>query len=720
MKNASISLEPRAASYQFGPILIDVTSRQIWRHGSLVSVPSKAFDALIYLAARPDRTVSKEELISAVWKNMFVSEDSLFHSMSVLRRALGDDSTNPELIITVPRKGYRLKGPVRAVFEPPSEVSASAITPDFVASGGIEVPVQPTVRRAGRRWPKIGILLSVAFVLFLVVRAFVIPRMLPHGATILFTQSAPPGATLASGGILSPDSRYMVFVAHDQKAAQARLYLKQMDSPELRPVSGTDGASHPFWSPASNVIGFFANGALKTVNLRGDMPKVIATVPVSAGGGTWSSRGPILFSDWQTGLYRVDPTGGRVTRVTAVLRSAGQLVQNLPQFLPDGRHFLFFLHGANPDQTGSYVGSLDSSQWVRLLAQSDSPAIYASPGYVLYVQDNILMAQRFDESRLEVSGKAMEVARNVAAPNDADGQMISASASLLTFRSGAKTQELVWFERNGQKAGFVPGSQFLRSPMFSPDQKQLVAMDSSHLWMVDLDRNAATRLEGEGIYPLWSPDGKRIAFQSHNHLTLYVRSIGGPVQDQVVVDDNERKILSDWSTAGDYLVYAALNPSNKLDLVVLPMSGDKKPVSLLHTLSNESQGRIAPNGRWIAYVSDESGADEVYVQRFPSLGDKRIVSIGGGVEPMWRQDGKELFYLSPDYSIVSVPFEPSDPPLIGQPKQLFRAPINTSSTRNHYAVAPDGQRFLVNVEDQNTYLSPITVVVNWIQGLETP
>jgi DNA-binding winged helix-turn-helix (wHTH) protein len=292
MKNASISLDPRAASYQFGPILINVASRQIWRHGSLVTVPSKAFDALIYLAARPDRTVSKEELISAVWKNMFVSEDSLFHSMSVLRRALGDDSTNPELIITVPRKGYRLKGPVREVFEAPSDVSAPAVAPDFVASGGIEVPIQPPVRRAGRRWPKIGILLAVAFVLFLVVRGFVIPRTLPHGATILFTQSAPPGATLASGGILSPDSRYMVFVAHDQKAAQARLYLKEMDSPELRPVAGTEGASHPFWSPASDVIGFFANGELKTVNLRGDVPKAIATVPVSAGGRNLEQQRP--------------------------------------------------------------------------------------------------------------------------------------------------------------------------------------------------------------------------------------------------------------------------------------------------------------------------------------------------------------------------------------------------------------------------------------------
>jgi Tol biopolymer transport system component len=241
------------------------------------------------------------------------------------------------------------------------------------------------------------------------------------------------------------------------------------------------------------------------------------------------------------------------------------------------------------------------------------------------------------------------------------------------------------------------------------------------MWMVDLERNAATRLEGEeGMYPLWSPDGTRIAFQSHNSLTLYVRNIAEPARDQVVVSDNERKILSDWSQAGNYLVYATLNPDTKFDLVMLPMSGDKKPISLLRTPFNESQGRISPDGRWIAYVSDESGAMEVYVQRFPSLGDKRIVSIGGGVEPMWRQDGKELFYLSPGYWIVAVPFEPTDPPLIGQPKPLFRAPVNSSTTRNHYAVTPDGQRFLINVEDQSSYSSPITVMVNWLQSLQTP
>ena len=181
--------------------------------------------------------------------------------------------------------------------------------------------------------------------------------------------------------------------------------------------------------------------------------------------------------------------------------------------------------------------------------------------------------------RLEITGKPMEVARNVSAPNDADGQMISASASLLTFRSGAKTLELAWFERNGQRASSIPGGKALRSPMVSPDQKQLVAMDMGPgLWTVDLERNAATRL-GQGMYPLWSPDGNRIAFESYNSLTIYVRNMSGAAPDEVLVNDNERKILSDWSSQGDYLVYATLNPSTKMDLVLLPMSGDKKPHS---------------------------------------------------------------------------------------------------------------------------------------------
>ena len=372
---------------------------------SLVVVPSKAFDALIYLAARPDRTVSKEELINAVWKDMFVSEDSLVHSMSVLRRALGDDSTNPELIITVPRKGYRLKGPVRAVFEPPSDVPANAVATGCGRARESKCPFSRRFDAQMAMAEASGHLLPVAFVLFLLVRDFVVPRPLPHGGTILFTQSAPEGATLASGGILSPDSRYMVFVARDQEAAQARLYLKQMDSPELRPVAGTEGASHPFWSPASDMIGFFANGELKTVDLRGDIPKAIATVPVSAGGGTWSSSGPILFSDWQTGLYRVDPAGGRVTpspRSTDRPASLCRICRN--SCLMGGTSSSSFAARTRSNRElcrlpGFFSVDPDScaDQFARDLLV---------PGLPLYVQDDILMAQRFDASRLEVTGKA--------------------------------------------------------------------------------------------------------------------------------------------------------------------------------------------------------------------------------------------------------------------------------------------------------------------------
>lgn len=221
------------------------------------------------------------------------------------------------------------------------------------------------------------------------------------------------------------------------------------------------------------------------------------------------------------------------------------------------------------------------------------------------------------------------------------------------------------------------------------------------------------------MYPLWSPEGDRIAFESYDALTLYVRNIGGPPQDQVLLNNNQRKILNNWSAAGNYIVYTTLNPTtNRLDLALLSMSGDKKFVPLLHASFNESQGQVNPSGRWIAYVSDESGRKEVYVQRFPLLGDKRLVSIGGGVEPIWRQDGKELFYISPDRSIVSVPFQPTETPLIGRPEPLFRTPIATSATRNHYTVTPDGQRFPVDVEDESSYLSPITVMLNWLEGLE--
>jgi eukaryotic-like serine/threonine-protein kinase len=724
MKSLAFISPNARAGYEFGQIVIDVPSRQIWRQGEPVAVPSKAFDILTYLAARPDSTISKDELLNAVWKDMFVSEDSLVHSMSVLRRALGDDSTNPQLIITVPRKGYRLKGPVREIHDSASDFSSASSAPLGVERN-VELSVSPSPHSTMREWPKSRIwtlwtLLTAAVILLLLARQLLFPKPIPRAGVLLFTQAAPQGSPLASGGILSPNSRYMVFVARDREAAQAHLYLKAMDSAELLPLGGTEGASDPFWSTASDMIGFFANGQLKTVDLRGDFPKPIATVPVSSGGATWSSAGPILFSDWQTGLYRVDPSGGRVTAVVTINRSAGDLAEKLPQFLPDGRHFLFFLRSGNEDQTGTYIGSLDSSQRIRIASQTSSPVIYSAPGYLLYVQEDILLAQRFDAARLKVTGKPLIVARNVSAPGDADGKMISASASLLTFRSGAKTQELAWFDRDGKRTPAIPAFKGLRSPMFSPDRKQLVAMDAGpRMWMIDLERNAATRLEGEGTYPLWSPDGSRIAFESHSHFTVYVRNIGSSAQDQVLANDSERKILNDWSPVGDYLIYTTLSPSTKLDLVMVPMSGDKKPVPLLRTPFNESQGHISPDGRWLAYVSDESGALEVYVQRFPSLGGKRIVSIGGGVEPMWRKDGKELFYISPDYSIVSVPFQPTEPPVIGRPKTLFRAPINTSTTRNHYAVTPDGQRFLINVEDQSSYLSPITVMVNWIEELET-
>ncbi len=311
--DASVTQDAAVSGYAFGPIVVEVASRQIWRDGDIVVVPAKAFDALIYLAARPDRTVTKDDLISAVWKDVSVSEDSLVHSMSALRRALGDDSTHPRLIITVPRRGYRLNGPVRTILEPFDDpIAAAAVASASAATVEADsAPIIPPAPRAQWRWLNPWMLAAIAVAVAgaagVIAWPFLAPPKRPAGAAILLTQPAPEGAILASGGILSPDSRYMVFVAHDPKSAQARLYLKQMDSPDLRSLAGTEGASHPFWSPTSEMIGFFADGQLKVMNLQGDLPKAIAAVPVSAGGGTWSASGTILFSDWQTGLVSSGP-----------------------------------------------------------------------------------------------------------------------------------------------------------------------------------------------------------------------------------------------------------------------------------------------------------------------------------------------------------------------------------------------------------------------------
>jgi Tol biopolymer transport system component len=260
--------------------------------------------------------------------------------------------------------------------------------------------------------------------------------------------------------------------------------------------------------------------------------------------------------------------------------------------------------------------------------------------------------------------------------------------------------------------------------MVSPDGSQLVAAGSPTqnpgLWLIDLKGNASTRLSSEGIGPLWSPDGRHVAFTSRGGLDITISSTVGPPEEKLLLHDNERKTVQDWSPDGRFLVYTRVNPQTKLDVWLLPLSDAKRTVPLLATAANERGARISPDGRWVAYNSDESGRSEVYIQEFPKLGSKRAVSTGGGAGPSWRRDGGELFYLSPSRTLMAVGLDFSKGMAFRPPTALFRASLagDFADARNHYSAAPDGQAFLVNVIEETADHASITVMVNWRAALK--
>ncbi|MBI4265192.1 MAG: PD40 domain-containing protein [Acidobacteria bacterium] len=716
---ASGASAPLPERYTFAPFALDISARKLWRESEEITLPSRAFDALAYLVRHADRPVEKDELIKAVWAGAFVSDDSIVHCVSVIRRALQDDVEHPRFVATLPRRGYQF------VWRPTeSAATISELNPTVDVEHALHGRGPAPVSTLGERkrawmWPGLaGVALLIPLAL-VVARGGLIgePQETPQGPVFL-AQLPPPGTTLASGGILSPDGRHLAFVAVDQTSGTSRLWVRSLDSANVRAVAGTEGASKPFWSPDSQSIGYFAGDKLKTVALVGESARTIAAVSVSPTGGSWGSRGVIVFGDLGRGLYVVDATGGPVAALTTV-DAAHDSGHAWPSFLPDGRRYLYTIASWNPDRAGIWMGSLDRREETRRVASAPSASVYAPQGYLLYVQDNTLVATRFDPERREVMGEPVPLVRNVLPPRLTDGDAFSMSGTLLSFRGGTRAEQLAWFTRAGLKIGTVDGPTALYNPMVSPDGTQLLATGSPArdpgLWLVDLRANASTRLGAEGIGPLWSPDGQRIAFTSRGGLDIDMSSTVGRAENRLLLRDHERKVVQDWSPDGRYIVYSRLNDETRLDLWLLTVADPHRSVPLLRTAANERGARISPDGRWMAYTSDESGQWEVYVQEFPELGSKRAASIGGGAGAFWRQDGRELFYLAPDRTLMAVDVRLDRTISIGRPRPLFRAPVSGDITeaRNHYVAAPDGQRFLVNTVQESADRAAITVVVNW-------
>ena len=525
---------------------------------------------------------------------------------------------------------------------------------------------------------------------------------------------------------ISPDGQTLVFGASGDGAAQ--LWTRQLDSVEARPIPGTVDGAMPFWSPDGRSMAFYADGMLKRIDLAGGLVRTLAAATAGVG-GAWNREGVILFvQNPASQIMRISAEGGAAAAATRF--EGGHAGHSFPHFLPDGRHFLYYVNGA-PDIRGVYVSELDGSA-ARKLFDAESAAVYAA-GHLLFVRGATLFAQGFNVSALESTGSPLPVATGVMGSMLA-GTLVPLSATagdVIAFRVGsAQTKhQFVWVDRSGKEIGAVgaPDEAMVGSPSGSPDVGSVALLrrvnGNSDVWLLDTRRGVLSRFTDharEDIFPVWSRDGSRIVYTSTRNGTvdLYQKQTKGVgVEELLLTGGSEEIFACDWSPDGQFLLYQRRDAKTGFDLWVLPLRGGGKPFSVGQTEFDERDGQLSPDGKWIAYYSNRSGRYEVYVQPFPGSGAAVQVSTSGGAQVRWRSDGRELFYIALDGRLTATPIQnAADGQLaIGIPVPLFAAHVGSvlKTIGAQYVVSPDGQRFLMNGIVQGGNPTPIRLILNW-------
>jgi Tol biopolymer transport system component/predicted Ser/Thr protein kinase len=602
----------------------------------------------------------------------------------------------------------------------------------WVSEGGslAGVPAPVSARRKTRE--RLGWILAAAFLAGGLALAGVHFREpAPESRPARFLLPAPAQMTIGLGpaapnAALSPDGRYIALCLSSADRKR-NLWIRPLDSVVPHMLAGTEDAGLPFWSPDGRFVGFFGVDKVKIVSIGGGSPQVLGDF-VMASGATWNRDGVILFGGTRRrGLGRVSSSGGAVTELTVPDRKREEVFHSFPQFLPDGRHFLYFIFCSKRGATGVYAGSLDSQESKQIL-KTDSRAIYAS-GFLLFLRQGTLMAQQFDANRLRLLGEPVRIADEVAYnPSNSRNTVTASDNGILAYRPGAGTgvpvSELAWFDRDGKRVGTAAGRGYYLRPRLSPDKRSIavervdIREDLRDVWVIDQERSTISRLtfgSANQTHAVWSSDGARIVFTSERDgvYGLYEKLSSGAGSEQLLLRTEDPKYASDWSADGRFLLYGENGAKTGWDIWVLPLAGDRKPAPLLRTEFNETDPFLSPDGKWLAYVSDESGKREVYVQAFPLTGAKWQISTDGGNFPRWRGDGKELFYLAPDQKLMSVEIQAGSTLRAGKPVALFEAhyfniPISP------YTPSRDGRRFLFNTPlEEDSSAIPLTVILNW-------
>jgi len=599
----------------------------------------------------------------------------------------------------------------------------------WIAESGSSAGLAPAVAQKRKRRELAWIVAAAIFAIATIALAFTLFTRKPQVPREIRAQIAsPPHTTLtlsevASGAVtISPDGHWVTFATIDEKGAY-QLWLRATDSLDAQPLPGGENASYPFWSPDSRSIAFFAQGKLKRLDIRPGTLTSLADV-TEPRGGAWGPDGTILFAPfWRAPLMRVSANGGQAQPATTLDASKFETTHRFPWFLPDGEHFLYFagshLTEIDSDSNAIYIGSLKTKERKRLL-QARSNVVYTA-GQLLFVRDNVLLAQPFDAGKLTLTGEPRRIAEGVFyEPTYYRAAFSAADDGTLIYAPGSRSalRRLTFLDRAGKQLEIPGDPAYIASVRFSDDgtKAALTIGDLADIWVADLQRGVRQRLTSSPMNdfePLWSPDGRWIAYASDRNVQndMFMRAADGSGGDIQLTSTSERnEVPTDWSRDGRFLLFDSAPLRIGSDIWVMPMTGsDRKPRPLLNTKAEEYGGTFSPDGKWVTYVSNESGQDELYLMPFDGSGAKQQVSRSGcATSAGWRKDGRELAYVSRDGTVTTVKLTPAPNGMEIAPEELLfkfdrELPID---------VAPDLSRFLV-ARTEPAPVAPLALVTGW-------